>query len=231
MSTPRKNRLWQSVVIAGLLCVPLFPASAAELPTLAQSEALVREMFADTPVMISIAKCESSFRQYTNSGGVFRGSGVYVGVFQINEKIHTAAAKNLGMDILTLEGNLAYAKYLYSQAGTRPWAGCVPKTDPTETLATPTVVSATPALTRNLKIGVTDPQVQALQKILNAAGFIIAASGPGSIGNETTTFGALTRAAVQRFQCEKKIVCDGNESTTGYGAVGPKTRAVLLQTK
>ena len=42
-------------------------------------------------------------------------------MFQFFESIHTPAAANLGYDILTLDGNMAYAKYLYGTEGTTPW--------------------------------------------------------------------------------------------------------------
>lgn len=235
----RLNLLFQRPLVSALFlvsifCIPL-PAiadtSTPVLPTLAETEAAVRAYFIDTPAMIAIAKCESSFRQYNNNGTPLRGSNLYIGVFQISEKIHATTAKNLGLDIYTLDGNLAYAKYLYGQAGTRPWAGCVTTTAPASTEIPPTVAQqSAPILTRNLKIGMTDPQVLTIQQLLNAAGFMIASSGPGSAGKETTTFGSLTRAAVRRFQCDKKIVCTGSETTTGYGFVGPRTRALLVKT-
>jgi len=37
----------------------------------------------------------------------------------------------------------------------------------------------------------------------------------------------LTTKAVQRFQCQYQIVCSGAPKTTGYGSVGPRTRAKL----
>ena len=43
----------------------------------------------------------------------------------------------------------------------------------------------------------------------------------------TGYFGHLTREAVQRFQCKHNIICSGDEKTTGYGIVGPKTIAKL----
>ena len=45
----------------------------------------------------------------------------------------------------------------------------------------------------------------------------------------TGYFGLLTKKAVQRFQCKYGIICDGDESTTGYGRVGPKTLQKLTQ--
>jgi peptidoglycan hydrolase-like protein with peptidoglycan-binding domain len=43
----------------------------------------------------------------------------------------------------------------------------------------------------------------------------------------TGYFGPLTQAAVKRFQCQFNIVCSGTPSTTGYGRVGPTTRATI----
>jgi PKD repeat protein len=40
-------------------------------------------------------------------------------------------------------------------------------------------------------------------------------------------YGALTEAAVKRFQCKNKIVCDGTPDSTGYGVTGPRTAAIL----
>ena len=70
-------------------------------------------------------------------------------------------------------------------------------------------------------------EVKQLQKILNNLGFVIAKEGEGSKGNETNHFGSLTREAVKKFQCQHNIVCSGNEQTTGYGLLGPKTREKL----
>ncbi|MEZ4104448.1 MAG: hypothetical protein R3B60_04140 [Candidatus Paceibacterota bacterium] len=89
----------------------------------AEVEKKVREYFAETPDMIEIARCESNFRQYTDSGKALRGgmNNQMVGVFQFNESLHSADAKKLGFDINTLEGNLAYAKYVYDSQGNTPW--------------------------------------------------------------------------------------------------------------
>ncbi|MDZ4226331.1 MAG: hypothetical protein U1C66_02485, partial [Patescibacteria group bacterium] len=68
-------------------------------------------------------KCESRFRQYDKSGNVLRGEKVYqdVGVMQVNETYHKKASVSLGLDISTMEGNVAYARFLYEKQGTIPW--------------------------------------------------------------------------------------------------------------
>jgi len=79
--------------------------------------------FADIPIMVDIAKCESRFRHTDKDGNVSRGevNKFDVGVMQINEKYHLEESKKLGYDIHTLEGNMAYARYLYEKQGARPW--------------------------------------------------------------------------------------------------------------
>ncbi len=75
------------------------------------------------------------------------------------------------------------------------------------------------SFTADLSIGVSHPDVLKLQKLLNSKGFVITTSGPGSLGNETTFYGARTAAAVKKFQMSKGITPTGN--------VGPLTRAAL----
>lgn len=212
------------------------------------NEDIVKFYFSDVPVMIDIAKCESGFKQYNPDGSAFHdASGTYVGIYQIAESIHTAKAQSLGFDIRNIDGNLQYARYLYNASGTNPWKGCLPKTTtpavtptpspaPTTPTPTPSAQPVTPApstpvpsgsFTNNLRMGMTNPQVRLMQKALNQNGFVVSVSGAGSVGNETSYFGSLTREALKKFQCAKQIVCDGNEGTTGFGRVGPMTRAAL----
>lgn len=86
-------------------------------------EEYVREYFKDTPIMAEIAKCESRFRHLGKNGKVLRGelTSEDTGVMQINEFYHEETADNLGIDLHTLDGNLAYAKWLYTKEGTKPW--------------------------------------------------------------------------------------------------------------
>ena len=179
---------------------------------------IVKEVFAGIPDMIKVAQCESGTRQFTADGTVVRNKS-YVGVFQIDENIHAQVALKQGLDIYTAIGNIAYAKRLYDANGTNPWKGCLGGV-----VATSSVIGA---LTVNMNFGMVNPQVKTLQQMLNKLGYTVSKTGPGSAGQETTMFGSLTREAVKKFQCEKNIVCSGNESTTGYGRVGPMTRATL----
>ena len=53
---------------------------------------------------------------------------------------------------------------------------------------------------RGLSVGSTGEDVRCLQRYLNWAGFTVALTGAGSVGLESPYFGALTRAAVIRWQ-------------------------------
>jgi hypothetical protein len=119
-----------AIVVSAIIISPYASASAAtkkatsaEFFTPTESEAKVRAYFKDVPVMIEIARCESAFRQYTDSGAVLHGgaSGGMIGVFQFFESVHAVPAKTLGFDLATLDGNLGYARHLYEAQGTAPW--------------------------------------------------------------------------------------------------------------
>lgn len=87
-------------------------------------ESYVREYFIETPILAEIAKCESRFRQVGKDGEVLRGevNNSDLGLLQVNEYYHGEKAQDLGFDLTTVNGNLAYAKYLYDKEGTQPWS-------------------------------------------------------------------------------------------------------------
>lgn len=121
------------------------------------------------------------------------------------------------------------------QASSAPTTITAPTTTVSELPAAPTVLPSEtvttspvsigelremyPTFTLDLTIGSFNSEVLELQKFLNRLGFKVAASGPGSPDNETKYFGALTKAAVQKFQAAYGI------PSTGF--VGPLTRAKL----
>lgn len=113
------------------------PMVATVAPTV---EEYVRNYYADTPVLAEIARCESRFRQFDEKGQLLRGEAVSqdIGIMQINEYFHAKTADKLGFDIKTMDGNLAYARYLYEKEGTTPWKPsqkCWEKSDAAKKLA------------------------------------------------------------------------------------------------
>jgi hypothetical protein len=91
-------------------------------------EGYVRAYFAKTPILAEIAFCESRFTHFTKTGEVVQGRQVPAdtGVMQINKTYHLKTAQKLGINLDTLEGNLAYAKYLYDTQGVQPWSASQP---------------------------------------------------------------------------------------------------------
>lgn len=88
-----------------------------------------------------------------------------------------------------------------------------------------TVSSGHYTFARDLKLGSKGEDIKNLQKILNSDQETrITSTGDGSPGNETSYFGAMTVKAVQKFQLKYKLAAPGS---SGYGKVGPKTRARL----
>lgn len=92
------------------------------------TEMAVRSYFSDIPVMIQIARCESTFRHTLADGTVLKGrvDPADTGVMQINKRYHQASASKLGLDLEDLNDNMAYARDLYERQGTRPWSASAP---------------------------------------------------------------------------------------------------------
>jgi peptidoglycan hydrolase-like protein with peptidoglycan-binding domain len=85
------------------------------------------------------------------------------------------------------------------------------------------------ALTRDLTVGAVGEDVRDLQKFLNTdAATVVAPSGVGSPGNESTYFGPATSAAVARFQAkypDETYKKAGLSAPNGF--VGALTRQVI----
>ena len=81
---------------------------------------------------------------------------------------------------------------------------------------------ACPVISGSLSRGARGPEVQSLQRYLIAQKLLAAAS-------DTGYFGSLTEGAVQKFQTERNIVSSGTPESTGWGAVGVRTRAAIAK--
>ena len=86
--------------------------------------------------------------------------------------------------------------------------------------ATATSNASPSGITRSLRHGFRGTDIAVLQRYLIAKGYL-------STGNDTGYFGDLTRAAVRQFQCATLQICSGDETSTGWGFVGARTRAAL----
>jgi nitrogen fixation protein FixH len=93
---------------------------------------------------------------------------------------------------------------------------------------TSTVGSTKYVFARNLKVGSSGADVLQLQKFLNSNGFIIARTGAGSTGKETTLYGAATKAAVKAFQEKYRTdILVPNRLKNGTGEFATATRTFL----
>lgn len=229
------QRIAQLIVLACVLSGPI-PTHAFSADTLTRA---VRSFFPSAPEMVDIARCESGLRQYDASGKALRGgySGKMIGLFQLNETYHRAAALSLGYNIDTLLGNLAYARELWKTEGTDPWwssAHCWEKQQPvassglsaTTSAATASVVvmNTEKTLTKTLRFGMRDAEVGILQSLLRKSGHL---NIPDT--DEVNYFGVRTYKALIAFQCAEGIAClSVPTKRVGVGIVDTRTAQALL---
>lgn len=94
------------------------PVEPPRLPkVLTIEEKVVAELGED---FLPIAKCESEYRQFKADGSLLVSSTTDIGIMQINQ-IHFEEAEKLGIDIRTVDGNIAFAKILKKRNGKRDW--------------------------------------------------------------------------------------------------------------
>jgi peptidoglycan hydrolase-like protein with peptidoglycan-binding domain len=89
------------------------------------------------------------------------------------------------------------------------------------TTSVPAAGGTCPRVSRVLKLGDSGADVTRLQQFLALDPAIYPEK------NISGYYGPLTEAAVKRFQCKNKLVCDGDAASTGYGVTGPRTAALL----
>ncbi len=102
--------------------------ATSTIPTRKEIEKIVKQYFKNDPILVEIARCESEFRQFDENGNLLKGkvNKSDVGVMQINKYYHADKAEELGYDLKTVDGNIAYAKYLYDHEGVQPWISSSP---------------------------------------------------------------------------------------------------------
>ncbi len=93
-----------------------------------KTEEIVRSYFRDIPVMVQIARCESTFRHTLPDGSILKGKvdPADTGVMQINKRYHEEKATSMNLNLDDIYHNMAYARYLYETQGTQPWSASAP---------------------------------------------------------------------------------------------------------
>lgn len=146
----------------------------------------------------------------------FYGALTRLAVQRFQEKYGLAKASDAGYGNV---GPKTRAKILEVSGGTAAPAA------PTAPVAPATTGTTGGTFSVALYKGVKNAEVTLLQKVLNAnADTQVSTSGAGSPGSESSLFGSLTEKAVQKFQEKYGLATAGD---SGYGRVGPKTRAKL----
>jgi len=139
--------------------------------------------------------------------GVFLVSGSFVSAQMTPEEID-AQIQSLSQQISDLQVQLRELRVLRAQTGTS-----VP--------ASSRGISRSDRFNRALGVGATGTDVTSLQEFLSQFSDLY----PERL--VTGFFGPLTEKAVRKFQKKYGIVSSGDADSTGFGFVGPKTRAML----
>jgi peptidoglycan hydrolase-like protein with peptidoglycan-binding domain len=84
------------------------------------------------------------------------------------------------------------------------------------------MVKSLSPISNTLSFGSKGADVLSLQTFLEQKGYL-------AQGNVTGFFGNLTLLALQKYQCNKGIVCEGNAISTGWGNLGKKTLTFINQ--
>ncbi len=80
----------------------------------------------------------------------------------------------------------------------------------------------------DLRLGMQSVDVKTLQQFLNSIGFIVASTGPGSKGKETSYFGVATAAALKRFEKSQNLPQTGQLYSVTRNALNAYTKTVSI---
>jgi chitodextrinase len=158
----------------------------------------------------------------------YEDSGLATGTYYIYDVTAYDAAGNVsGPDyaVVTTPATAPITPIVLPPAATTTPPVLPPTSTPTPVAPVTPIAPTTPTppsftFTTTLYYGIRSSAVLALQN------FLISQSDLGASYN-TGFYGSLTQAAVRKFQCAENIVCYGGPATTGWGNVGPRTRAAL----
>lgn len=122
----------------------------------------------------------------------------------INQSTNTITCTAPHFSIFAIFGspNTSSRTYSASYFAAAPVQSLPTVTESVQAVATTTPVTKGKGFqfTKNLRLGAEHEEVKKLQEFLNTHGFPVAAKGVGSLGNETTYFGAKTKNALIAFQ-------------------------------
>ncbi len=127
--------------------------------------------------------------------------------------VSAASTSDLQQQLQNILAKIQFLKTQLQQPTTTPLAVAAQKTEE----AKPTPMCAP---SRALKVGDKGADVLLLQKFLINDGYLLS-------DNATSFFGPATEQGVRDWQAAYKIVSTGSATSTGWGAVGPKTRAAM----
>lgn len=105
-------------MISFLITIPFIFNKPLPPPKILTVEEKIVEQLGEE--FLAIAECESGIRQFKEDGSVLISRTSDKGVFQINQ-VHWPKAKELGIDLDTVDGNISFAKILKEEGGTGPW--------------------------------------------------------------------------------------------------------------
>lgn len=115
---PQSEAIMEFILQKLVLVLMLMSLQANTAPAIKNETSTIPE------TLLRICTCETQCRQFDKSGNVIRGqvNRQDIGKWQINWDHHSSTIKKLGLNVETEEGNTAYASYLYSTQGTKPWS-------------------------------------------------------------------------------------------------------------
>ncbi len=158
--------------------------------------------------------------QWTRITGRSQNGG-HANVGNANPRIFNLGAGNHTLTFRTRDPNTKLDKIFLTTSRTLTPTGFVDSPSP----APP---GSRDAFTRNLTLGSQGEDVRRLQKFLNGQGLIVARSGIGSPGNESSYYGTATADAVARFQERYTLEILGSRGlTSGTGILDEITRKKL----